>query len=46
MMKAALIKACNQDDATGFIRRNGLRRKTAALVQEQKRNGMVDSMAN
>jgi len=29
-------KACNQDDATGFIRLNGLRLKVAAKVRKKK----------
>jgi len=29
-------KACNQDDATGFLRLNGLRLKVAAQVQRKK----------
>jgi argininosuccinate synthase len=29
-------KACNQDDATGFIRLNALRLKVAAKVQRKK----------
>ena len=30
-------KACNQDDATGFIRLNALRLKVAAKVHAKKR---------
>jgi len=30
-------KACNQDDATGFIRLNGLRLKVAAKVHGKKK---------
>jgi argininosuccinate synthase len=32
----AKTKACNQDDATGFIRLNGLRLKVAAKVHKKK----------
>jgi argininosuccinate synthase len=32
-MEADPAKACNQDDATGFIRMNSLRLKVAAKVQ-------------
>jgi argininosuccinate synthase len=32
----AKTKACNQDDATGFIRLNALRLKVAAKVQRKK----------
>jgi argininosuccinate synthase len=35
-MKADPTKACNQDDATGFIRLNALRLKVAAKVQKKK----------
>ena len=35
-MKAAPTKACNQDDATGFIRLNALRLKVAAKVHGKK----------
>jgi argininosuccinate synthase len=35
-MKADPTKACNQDDATGFIRLNALRLKVAAKVQRKK----------
>ncbi len=35
-MKADLTKTCNQDDATGFIRLNGLRLKVAAKVHGKK----------
>jgi argininosuccinate synthase len=31
----ARTKACNQDDATGFIRLNALRLKVAAKVQKK-----------
>jgi len=37
-MAAAPTKACNQDDATGFIRLNGLRLKVAAKVQTKTTN--------
>jgi len=39
MMEADPTKAYNQDDATGFIRLNGLRLKVAAKVQ-RKQNEM------
>ncbi len=32
----AKTKACNQNDATGFIRLNALRLKVAAKVQSKK----------
>jgi argininosuccinate synthase len=35
-MEADPTKACNQDDATGFIRLNALRLKVAAKVQKSK----------
>jgi len=35
-MEAVPTKACNQDDATGFIRLNALRLKVAAKVQKRK----------
>jgi len=35
-MKTHPTKACNQDDATGFIRLNALRLKVAAKVQRRK----------
>jgi argininosuccinate synthase len=35
-MEADPTKACNQDDATFFIRLNGLRLKAAAKVQREK----------
>jgi len=35
-MEAAPTKACNQDDATGFIHLNGLRLKVAAKVHGKK----------
>jgi len=35
-MEADPTKACNQDDATGFIWLNGLRLKVAAKVQRGK----------
>ena len=35
-MEADPTKAYNQDDATGFIRLNGLRLKVAAKVQRKK----------
>jgi argininosuccinate synthase len=35
-MEAGPAKACNQDDATGFIRLNALRLKVAAKVQRKK----------
>ena len=35
-MKADPTKAYNQDDATGFIRLNGLRLKVAAKVHKKK----------
>ena len=37
MMEADPTKAYNQDDATGFIRLNGLRLKVAAKVQRKKK---------
>ena len=36
-MNTNLIQACNQDDATGFIRLNGLRLKVAAKVHAKKK---------
>ena len=36
-MEADPIKAYNQDDATGFIRLNGLRLKVAAKVHGKKK---------
>jgi argininosuccinate synthase len=36
MMEADPTKACNQDDATGFIWLNALRMKVAAKVQMNK----------
>jgi argininosuccinate synthase len=36
-MAAGPTKACNQDDATGFIRLNALRLKVAAKVHSKKR---------
>ena len=36
-MEADPTKAYNQDDATGFIRLNGLRLKVAAKVHSKKR---------
>ena len=36
-MEADPTKACNQDDATGFIRLNALRLKVAAKVQRKKK---------
>lgn len=35
-MEADATKACNQDDATGFIRLKALRLKVAAKVQGKK----------
>ena len=35
-MAAAPTKTCNQDDATGFIRLNGLSLKVAAKVHGKK----------
>ncbi len=35
-MEADPTKACNQDDATGFIRLNALRLKVATKVQKKK----------
>ena len=35
-MEADPTKACNQDDATGFIRLNGLRLKVVAKVHGKK----------
>jgi argininosuccinate synthase len=35
-MEADPTKACNQDDATGFIRLNALRLKVAAKVQRKR----------
>jgi argininosuccinate synthase len=35
-MEADPAKACNQDDATGFIRLNALRLKVAAKVHGKK----------
>ena len=35
-MEADPTKACNQDDATGFIRLNALRLKVAAKVHGKK----------
>jgi argininosuccinate synthase len=35
-MEADPTKACNQDDATGFIRLAALRLKVAAKVQRKK----------
>jgi argininosuccinate synthase len=37
MTAADPTKACNQDDATGFIRLNGLRLKVAAKVHGKKK---------
>lgn len=34
-MEADLTKACNQDDATGFIRFNAQRLKVAAKVHKK-----------
>lgn len=36
-MEADPAKACNQDDATGFIRLNALRLKVAAKVHGKKK---------
>jgi argininosuccinate synthase len=36
-MEADPTKACNQDDATGFIRLNALRMKVAAKVHAKKK---------
>jgi len=36
-IKVDPTKACNQDDATGFIRLNGLRLKVAAKVHGKKK---------
>ena len=36
MMEADPTKACNQDDATSFIRLNALRLKVAAKVQRRR----------
>lgn len=35
-MEADPTKACNQDDATGYIRLNALRLKVAAKMQRKK----------
>ena len=35
-MEAGPTQACNQDDATGFIRLNALRLKVAAKVHKKK----------
>ena len=38
-MEADPTKACNQDDATGFIRLNSLRLRVAAKIQKKKQPG-------
>ena len=40
-MEADPAKACNQDDATGFIRLNALRLKVAAKVEGKRCTGVV-----
>jgi argininosuccinate synthase len=37
-MEAEPTKACNQDDATGFIRLNVLRLKVVAKVQRENKS--------